>query len=146
MPMNGKIFTAYTLFYLLHKAIIAFFLPYRLGFEDEPSWGIVFFDMYLDVVFFADIVITFHKPVSTNEGHTITDKRVIAFLYLKTWFVLDLIACFPHTFFRKRSQDWPRDKDDVKNFLTLNYKSLPRFYYVLLATKMIRIRQISSYL
>jgi len=55
-------------------------------------------------------------------------------------------VCFPLSFFRRRSEKWERDKNDVLNFLTLNFKSLPRFYEVLFLMKLVRIRRVQSYL
>lgn len=66
---------------------------------------------------------------------------MIAHKYLKTWFLLDLFVCFPVSYFRLRSANWVRNKDEIQNFFTLNFTSMPRVYRVLLMCKLVRVRR-----
>lgn len=68
------------------------------------------FDLYLDSIFMMDILITFFTPIAVGYGHEgrlIYDKGKIALNYIKGWFLLDLLACFPLTYFRYRSENYP---------------------------------------
>jgi len=56
LPVNGSLFAAYNFFFTFHKLIIAVYLPFKVAFEQEPTWGAVYFDFYLDVVFFIEIL------------------------------------------------------------------------------------------
>lgn len=97
----------YNFFYAFHKILIAFYLPFKTAFEGEPSWASVYFDFYLDVVFFADILITFNMPLYDQKSRLITDRKVISIKYLRTWFLFDLAVCAPFSYFYKNSASWP---------------------------------------
>jgi potassium channel len=51
----------------------------------------------VDICFFIDMVLTFFTAIPDPErtSSTITDKKVIAISYLKSWFVIDLISIIP---------------------------------------------------
>ena len=100
------------------------------------------FDFYLDFVFFVDIILTFNMPIYDQKSRLITDRKLIAIRYLRSWFLMDIIVCLPFSFIRKNSADWPNSKDDLLNFVTLNWTSIQRFYRVILLTKILRIRRI----
>ena len=62
-PLFGTSYVFYNLFFTVHKLAIAFYIPFKAAFEGEPSWESVYFDFYLDFVFFIDILITFNMPL-----------------------------------------------------------------------------------
>jgi len=62
-PHFGPVFTIFNFFYLIHKTIIAFYIPYKCAFESSPTWGSVGFDFYLDFIFLIEILINFNLPV-----------------------------------------------------------------------------------
>ena len=47
--------------------------------------------MYIDMVFFGDIIITFLTPISDKEGKLIYDKKKIAKSYFKRWFLIEFL-------------------------------------------------------
>ena len=145
-PLFGTPYVIYSLLFTVHKLIVAFYIPYKAAFEDEPPWSTVYFDFYLDFVFFIDILIMFNMPLYDEKSRLITDRKVISIKYLRTWFIFDLLACWPSSYLRKRSALWPRTQDDTYNFVTLNFNSVPRLYRLLLLTKMIRTRRITEFL
>lgn len=63
-PHYGPVFTIYNFFYVVHKAIVAFYIPYKCAFEATPTWGSVGFDFYMDAIFFVEILINFNLPVN----------------------------------------------------------------------------------
>jgi len=110
--------------------------------ELEEDWAFVYYDIFLDILFFIDILIRFNTPIYL-EGRLITDRKIIVVAYLKSWFFLDLLACLPMSFLRKNSADWQRGGSDIKNFIQLNWNALPRFYPMLMLPKLlVRIRSI----
>jgi hypothetical protein len=117
-------------------------MPYQVAFQDYPSLASVLFDTYLDVVFFIDIILIFNRPIYDRNLRMITDRKVIAIKYLISFFILDLICCFPFSYFKLQSEFIPRSKNDLKNVLTGNFNSVPRFYKIMLGTKIFRIRNI----
>lgn len=50
----------------------------------------------VDIIFGIDIVINFHTTFVGPGGEVISDKRTIQMNYLKTWFIIDLLACLPY--------------------------------------------------
>ncbi|KAG2445187.1 hypothetical protein HYH02_008655 [Chlamydomonas schloesseri] len=70
--------------------------PVRVGF-DKPATGFWFwFEGLIDLFFYTDLVLNFftayEHPVT---GELITNHKKIALRYLRTWFVVDLLATFP---------------------------------------------------
>ncbi|KAG2439520.1 hypothetical protein HXX76_004873 [Chlamydomonas incerta] len=70
--------------------------PVRVGF-DKPATGFWFwFEGLIDFFFYTDLVLNFftayEHPVT---GELITNHKKIALRYLRTWFVVDLLATFP---------------------------------------------------
>ena len=135
----------YTSIIMVNQIVISFLVPFKLTFwEKTEPYAWVYYDLFLDVLFFADILIRFNTPIYSS-GRFITDRKHIAKTYLKTWFVLDLLACLPLSYLRKSSETWPRGTNDLQNLLTLNFNSLPRFYPMMMLPKMfVRIRSIDN--
>lgn len=73
----------------------AFVTPIRITFIDEvdTAWFVV--DLVIDVLFFLDIMITFNSTYYNAHGELVTDRRTIGTNYLKTYFVLDVLAILP---------------------------------------------------
>eukprot|EP01006_Ploeotia_vitrea_P007575 TRINITY_DN17489_c0_g1_i1.p1 TRINITY_DN17489_c0_g1~~TRINITY_DN17489_c0_g1_i1.p1 ORF type:complete len:759 (-),score=368.03 TRINITY_DN17489_c0_g1_i1:61-2133(-) len=69
------------------------FLPWRVAFSDadDVSW----LDIVVDVLFGIDIIMSFFTAYEDKRGRVITTHSMIVKHYLRTWFVLDLIATFP---------------------------------------------------
>ena len=61
--------------------------------EDDIVWEIM--EIFIDIVFFADIVISFFSAYYNKIEALVSNRRQIACGYLKTWFLIDLIAIFP---------------------------------------------------
>ena len=90
---NSRIRTTWdvvVVFLLLHTLI---FLPLKVSFQsDSESFGL---DIAVDILFFIDIVFSFFTAYRIPDGTLIRDFDTIAFKYLRSWFVLDVIATFP---------------------------------------------------
>ncbi|GFR43465.1 hypothetical protein Agub_g4548 [Astrephomene gubernaculifera] len=88
-----KVWINIQLFVVLY---IIWVTPVRAGFN-KPAVGFWFWlEGVIDIFFYTDLVLNFltayEHPVT---GELITDHRKIAARYLKTWFVIDLLATFP---------------------------------------------------
>ena len=107
-PTFGRVNLIYTTIILVNQVIISFLIPFKLTFmEYGESWGYVIYDLLVDALFLSDIIIRFNTPIYL-EGRLITDRKIIIKAYLRSWFILDLLACFPFSLFRKISSDWQR--------------------------------------
>ncbi len=50
----------------------------------------------MDILFFLDVILTFNTAILDDSNWTIEDNyKTIAITYLKSWFVVDLLSCFP---------------------------------------------------
>ena len=78
---------------LLYTAI---FVPYKVAFIHEQD-GVVgqFFEYTVDALFGLDIIVNFMSVYEDRTGKYIYDRKAIALNYLGSWFILDLLACFP---------------------------------------------------
>jgi hypothetical protein len=67
-------------------------VPYRLGFNvAHEGFG---FDDAIDIFLLLDLVLNFFTAYK-RKAYLVTDNRSIALYYLRTWFVVDLIASLP---------------------------------------------------
>lgn len=68
--------------------------PYQIAFLDESaSYG--HFELVIDVLFSADIIISFFLPFEKWDGTMQYNHKKIAKNYITTTFGIDLVACFP---------------------------------------------------
>ncbi|ESN93850.1 hypothetical protein HELRODRAFT_157793 [Helobdella robusta] len=88
------------------------------------------FDNLIDVIFALDILLTFHVTLVGPSGEVISDYNIIRKTYLKSWFIVDLIACLPYDFISVLSTN--DDYIDIVNELSL--------------ARMLRISRVARYL
>ncbi len=77
--------------------VIAIVVPYRIGFDIPVPFGSFGFwlDALIDVYFAVDIVVNFRTAYYDGSGKLVTDLRMVAKKYLKTWFIIDFVSCVP---------------------------------------------------
>jgi hypothetical protein len=77
---------------LLFTAIVT---PYRVSFydSDSSSWRIV--DTLIDAIFAVDICLTFFTAYFDDEDNLITNRRQLTLSYLRSWFLIDILAIMP---------------------------------------------------
>lgn len=81
---------------------VAFYVPYRLGFQDTVAlWSSVFFlDLAIDVYFIADLALNFWTAVITLDGDILYTPKDVANHYLRGWFTVDFLSCLPVSYFQ----------------------------------------------
>ena len=81
-------------FLLIYTATI---MPYKMAYIDSEfgdDWFVI--DMTIDVLFFLDVLVNWTTAYHDElEGMLITSRKKILLNYLKSWMILDIIACFP---------------------------------------------------
>ena len=73
-----------------------FITPLDLAFAelaDRPEWPVI--NRIVDVFFLSDMLLTFFSALQDDEFYTIEDRKEIAKLYLKGWFLIDLVSILP---------------------------------------------------
>ena len=69
--------------------------PIRVAFIDidNVTWNVI--DLIFDLIFLADIVISFMSAYYNRMEVLIHSRQTIALHYLKTWFIVDFVAVLP---------------------------------------------------
>jgi len=126
--------------YLLLMLYTAFIMPFVLAYIDDGGpWVII--EPVVDGLFFLDILVTFNSAFHNAAGELVTSRKAICLAYLKSWFVLDLLACFPfYTLQGDSSETTSEDSSgsisQYKSFLRLS--RLPRLYRLLRLTRIFK--------
>lgn len=77
-PLYGPIANIWKLVMLIHSFIYTFIWPLRIATPDYLTWFLVVFDMYCNIIFFIDIIITFLTPFVDYDCRIITGNKKIA--------------------------------------------------------------------
>lgn len=80
------------MFLLVHQA---FYVPYELCFNIPATKDSVMFDVFVNVIFMCDILISFNTGV-LEKGSLVMSRNKIALNYARFWLWLDIIASFPY--------------------------------------------------
>lgn len=70
-------------------------VPYRLCFHRDATGGFATFESVIDMGFFIDIVLNFFTGIYLPNGDISYDIRVVAWAYLRGWFVVDFFSTIP---------------------------------------------------
>jgi potassium voltage-gated channel Eag-related subfamily H protein 7 len=73
--------------------------PFNVAFVDDSSWLLISIETFTDVVFVIDILMNFRFSYMNDQFELVSNKDKIAFHYLKTWFFIDFLSCFPVNIF-----------------------------------------------
>lgn len=77
---------------------IAIFVPFRVCFDAPAlpwSWDFIL-DIAVDIYFVADIILCFNTAYQRHsDGKMEWSRRLVTRHYLKTWFLIDLVASLP---------------------------------------------------
>lgn len=83
------------LFLILYEALV---IPYRVTFNMLSSGFLMFFEIYIDTFFIIDVFINLYTGYY-KKGSLVMKRRHIMCRYLKTWFIIDLLASIPFSWF-----------------------------------------------
>lgn len=94
---EGKPRRRWDIMQMLLLIYVGFGVPYRLGFSHYVAlWsGWFWFDVFVDLYFVADIVVSCYTAYYDETGALIADGPQIRKNYLRTWCVVDVSSCFP---------------------------------------------------
>ena len=74
---------------------IAIYVPFRISFLDEIGSVLTIIEMCADFLFISDIAINFLSAFYDKDNELVTNRKLIAQNYLKTWFAFDFLVCVP---------------------------------------------------
>lgn len=71
-------------------------VPFRLAFGLEDGTALVTISAIIDVSFLIDIIVQFFSSYFDDKNLVmVATHREIAFRYLKTWFLFDVLSILP---------------------------------------------------
>ena len=117
-------------------------MPFKLSFivpgVELPFWDSV--DTVVDILFITDLFVNFLSAYENRDGTCEFRFKMIAIKYLKSWFIVDFIACIPVDVFEPLF---------VNSDTSLDYKSisrlskLPRLYRLIRLIRLFRLFKFS---
>jgi hypothetical protein len=81
------------IFLLVYTATV---MPYRIAFIDSimfDSWW--FIDLIIDILFLFDVFVNLTSAYYDHEGKLVTQRSTIFCAYLRSWMIIDILACIP---------------------------------------------------
>ncbi|HRP67972.1 MAG TPA: ion transporter [Turneriella sp.] len=132
-----KYFDALLLIVTLFAAIE---VPLHLALAYETPHWVHIINFVYPILFGSDIILTFFTTI-TVDGQEITSKRTIALKYLRSWFIVDLLAAVPFDLIF--TQGWPSEASNMARSLRL---FSPRYINILLQVRMLRLYHIFPFL
>nr|GEV86244.1 potassium channel AKT1-like [Tanacetum cinerariifolium] len=94
-PLNRRyrIWQGYLVVLVFYTAWVS---PFEFGFLDSPARSLSITDNVVNGFFAIDIVLTFFVAYLDKVSYLLIDeRRLIAWRYLKTWFIFDVISTIP---------------------------------------------------
>ncbi len=73
----------------------AFVISFRVAFIESDSIFFIIFEYIIDFLFFLDLIFSFFTAYYDKEDNLIQNRSKIAWHYLHTWFLIDLISILP---------------------------------------------------
>jgi len=112
-------------------------MPFSMAFIEAERWGSWFvMDLVIDCLFFLDVLVNLFSCYYDSSGKLVTSKKQIFFRYLKTWLLIDLLACFPFGLIEDGDEQRTSSKD-YNSFLRL--LRLPRLYRLFRISRLIKM-------
>ncbi len=104
--------------------------PLGVVWWDTGSTGWMVAESTIDLVFLADIVVSFCSAYYNGKEELVSDRRRIAVGYLKTWFVIDVVSIFPVSVIARIAESqWPGVNQLAK------VARMPRIYKIIKTSK-----------
>ncbi|XP_018909518.1 voltage-gated delayed rectifier potassium channel KCNH8 isoform X2 [Bemisia tabaci] len=79
---------------LIATFYVAIVVPYNASFvnSDRPS---MVSDVVVESLFILDIILNFRTTFVSKKGEVVSNSKLIAIHYVKSWFIVDLLAALP---------------------------------------------------
>ena len=115
-------------------------IPYRLAFI-EDTVELVDIDIFFDVIFWIDIVISFNSTYLDDNETTIKVRKIITIEYLKGWFPIDLVSVFPISYILGET-NVTNLSTNINNIAKIS--KLPRLYRLIKLLKLVRLAKVAK--
>lgn len=118
--------------------------PYRLAFNKEDPYEWVVINIFIDIFFGIDIILSFISAYYTEEYELIESRRMIAKNYILGWFSIDVFAILPFDLIMAwvRGDKVEGPSSNVNDMIRL--ARLGRLYKVIRLLKILRILKLGK--
>lgn len=120
---------------LIYTAVYA---PIQVAFVEETSNVALFFELAVDIIFLADVCVTFNTTYYVDDGLLETSRKAIAVRYLRGWFLLDLVTALPFQLL----EIWA-DEGGAEDVKLARMSRLPRLYKLMRLVRMIKVLRLA---
>ena len=114
---------------IIYQSIVS---PYRLWFDVDVIGFFFALETIMDIYFVIDFIINFNTGVY-EKGMLIMKRSTAIFIYLRSWFLIDLLSCFPFEY----TIEFAVVSDPNSN--TNQYSKAPRLLRMLKLIRFLRI-------
>ena len=144
-PSEGKFRKTWDFVQSFLLVYVAVMVPLRMGFSMEVEGGSAGWtvELIVDLYFIADIVFNFRTGTYDSDGVLIYDRPEIRRRYMKGWFVIDIVSCFPAGYIAQIAGALSGDAD--KSSAIKNMKGI-RILRLLRLAKMLRLGRLKRML
>ena len=147
MPLSRpKILWDFYMFILIIWTAIA--LPYITCFYPEHTNPyLLAFEITMDFSFFIDILLSFFTAIKNYDtGRYEFNKYKIALIYVKSWFVIDVISTIPWSLIEivRKGEDDDHDAEHTKIVRILKMNRFYRFFKLFRLIKILRVVKFMS--
>lgn len=104
MP-DSKVIAFWNIVMMLLLLYTATYIPFKTAFIEDSSSLVSTIEFSIDSLFFVDLVVNFVSAYETSDRNIEFRFSRIAFSYISTWFLLDLVSCIPFQYLDFSSTD-----------------------------------------
>jgi Ion transport protein len=94
MP-DSKILSVWNIVMMLLLLYTATYIPFKTAFIEDSSELVNTIEFSIDSLFFVDLVVNFISAYETTYKNIEFRFTMIAFTYVRSWFLFDLVSCIP---------------------------------------------------
>ena len=108
---------------------VTFILTFELAFIEDAGLFFKLSEYFTSIIFFFDIFFNLNYSYYDITGTPVTSRKKIILRYLKSWFVIDLVSCFPIYIFTQSGKE--SILQSIKTIKILRYLKVVRFLRLL---------------
>ena len=122
------------IFLLVYTATV---MPYRIAFIENQMFDEWFFiDLFIDVLFFIDVIVNLVSAYYDQEGQLVTSRYIIFINYLTSWMIIDILACIPFNLINTGDEPGSDNSNQLVRLMRL-----PRLYRLIRVAKIFSLMQ-----
>jgi hypothetical protein len=124
-------------------------MPYRLAFIEPVMYdGWFYVELMVDIGFFIDVWANLFTAYYTSDGYLVVDRKSIFMTYLRSWMLLDVVACIPFNLLPLEDDSGGDDGSEGRYNTFIRLLRLPRLYRIMKFSRIFKLFKVSynSYL